>query len=187
MKISDIVSNPKLQINDTKQSIVVWGLFSIILVSILMVVYILDKSAYICFATEDKLGEYLTAVFYAISAIILIIAVWKKSDRMFNYMEGDTVFCYTSIFAPTELTKKCFHHWQRYLPDKSEWITTDRLGYEISGGRHGGYRGYTFKRHVIPGKWRVDVETEEKMLLGRINFKVRIAEKKDRTFKTIMK
>lgn len=110
---------------------------------------------------------------------------WKKSDETFNYAEGDTVFCYTSIFAPTKLTKKCFHHWQKFSPEKREWVTTDRLGYEISGGRRGGYRGYTFKKNVSPGKWRVDVETEEEMLLGRISFKVKTAEKTEREYKTI--
>ena len=112
---------------------------------------------------------------------------WKKSDKNFNYMEGDTAFCYTSIFAPTKLTKKCFHHWQKYFPERKEWVTTDRLGYEISGGRDGGYRGYTYKRNVTPGKWRIDVETEEEMLLGRIGFEVRLAEKKEREYKTIIK
>ena len=110
---------------------------------------------------------------------------WKNSDENFSYLENDTVFCYTSIFAPTKLTKKCIHHWQKYFPDKKEWITTDRLGYEISGGRYGGYRGYTYKQNVTPGKWRVDVETEEKMLLGRIGFKVKPAEKTERKYKTI--
>ena len=114
-----------------------------------------------------------------------LLHFWKKSDRTFNYAEGDTVFCYTSIFAPTKLTKKCFHHWQKFSPDKREWLTTDRLGYEISGGRRGGYRGYTFKKNVSPGKWRVDVETEEEMLLGRISFKVKTAEKTEREYKTI--
>jgi hypothetical protein len=49
-------------------------------------------------------------------------------------------------------------------------MTTDRLDYKIQGGRDGGYRGYTMKRNVQPGKWRVDVETNEGMILGRIPF-----------------
>ena len=110
---------------------------------------------------------------------------WKNSDKHFNHTENDTVFCFTSIFAPTKLTKKCFHHWQKFFPDKREWVTTDRLGYKISGGRHGGYRGYTFKKNISPGKWRVDVETEEKMLLGRINFDVKMAESSVIEYKTI--
>lgn len=112
---------------------------------------------------------------------------WEKSDKSFNYLDGDTTFCYTSIFAPTQLTKKCFHHWQKYFPGRKEWITTDRLGYEIFGGRDGGYRGYTFKRNITPGKWRVDVETEEEMLLGRIGFEVKLAEKTDRKYKTVIR
>lgn len=112
---------------------------------------------------------------------------WKKSDKPFFYAQNDTVFCFTSIFAPTKLTKKCFHHWQKYFPTKGKWVTTDRLGYSISGGRDGGYRGYTFKKNISPGKWRIDVETEEKMLLGRISFDVKRAEKRKREFKIVYK
>lgn len=48
-------------------------------------------------------------------------------------------------------------------------VTTDKLDYEVTGGRGGGYRGYTYKLNVS-GKWRVDEETEEGLLLGRIKF-----------------
>lgn len=101
---------------------------------------------------------------------------WKKSDDPFHYTSGDTVFCFTAIFAPTRLTKKTFHHWQKYLPERHTWVTTDRLGYEITGGREGGYRGYTYKKNVSPGKWRVNVETEEKLLLGRIQFEIKFVQ-----------
>lgn len=109
----------------------------------------------------------------------------KKSDKTFHYVEGDTVFCFASIFAPTKLTKKCFHQWQKYFPQKKKWITTDNLGYKITGGRDGGYRGYTYKRYISPGEWRVDVKIEDGAILGRINFEIIEAEKKDRHFKTI--
>ncbi|MFQ5863792.1 MAG: DUF2914 domain-containing protein [bacterium] len=111
---------------------------------------------------------------------------WKKSDRPFRYAEGDTVFCFTAIFAPTKLTKRTYHHWQQYFPTRKAWITTDRLGYPITGGRGAGYRGYTYKKNVSPGKWRVDVETEEGLILGRINFKITEVESKV-ALKTIYK
>ncbi|MFQ5708390.1 MAG: DUF2914 domain-containing protein [bacterium] len=98
---------------------------------------------------------------------------WKKSDGPFHYEKGDTVHCFTAIFAPTRLTKRIFHHWQKYFPRRKKWVTTDRLGYFITGYRDGGYRGVTRKVNVSPGKWRVDVETEEGLLLGRINFKIK--------------
>ena len=97
---------------------------------------------------------------------------FKNSDADFRYAKGDTVSCFTAIFAPTKLTKKIYHHWQQFFPNQDKWLTTDRLGYEIIGYRDGGYRGITRKRNVSPGEWRVDVETEEGVLLGRINFQI---------------
>jgi hypothetical protein len=97
---------------------------------------------------------------------------WKKSDSPFRYAEGDTVYCFTAIFAPTKLTKNTYHRWQRYFPTRKAWVTTDRLGYQITGGRGAGYRGYTYKKNISSGKWRVDVETEEGLILGRINFRI---------------
>lgn len=96
----------------------------------------------------------------------------KRSDNPFRYAQGDTVACFAAIFAPTKLTKRIYHHWQRYAPARKDWLTTDRLGYEITGYRDSGYRGYTRKVNVSPGKWRVDVETEEGVLLGRIKFRI---------------
>ena len=111
----------------------------------------------------------------------------KKSDKTYQYAKGDTVFCFASIFAPTKLTKKCYHQWQKYFPNRGEWITTDSLGYKITGGRDGGYRGYTYKRNVSPGDWRIDVKIDEGATLGRINFEIIEIENTSRKFKTVYK
>lgn len=97
---------------------------------------------------------------------------FKDSDNDFHYSPGDTVYCFTSVFAPTNLNTRIYHHWQSYNEKKDEWITTDRTNYKISGGRDGGYRGYTLKKNVQPGLWRIDVETEREQLLGRISFEI---------------
>lgn len=97
---------------------------------------------------------------------------WRTIDPAYHYTPGDTVFCFVSVFAPTRLTKRIYHHWQYYDARRETWVTSDVLGYKISGGREGGYRGYTMKNHMRPGEWRVDVETSEKKILGRIAFDV---------------
>ncbi|MGH1362958.1 MAG: DUF2914 domain-containing protein [Calditrichia bacterium] len=96
----------------------------------------------------------------------------KKSDNPFSYAPDDTVFCFTAIFAPTKLRKKVYHHWQQYSEKRGEWITTDKLSYQITGGRDGGFRGYSFKKNIQPGDWRVDVKTEDELLLGQIRFSI---------------
>jgi len=111
----------------------------------------------------------------------------KHSDQTFHYTEGDTVFCFTAVFAPTQLEKRIVHQWQLWNEKRDEWLTSDRLGFRIHGGRDGGYRGYTFKKNIQPGKWRVDVRTEDDLLLGRISFLLVPAENARPKLKTIYK
>ncbi len=112
---------------------------------------------------------------------------WKHSDDVFHYAPGDTVFCFTSVFAPTKLDKKIVHHWQIYEKKPDRWQTTDRRAYRIVGGRDGGFRGYSFKKNIQPGTWRVDVETAEGLLLGRIGFEVVTASEAAREQTTIIR
>ncbi len=97
---------------------------------------------------------------------------WKKSDEPFLYAKGDTVFCFSAVFAPTRLRTRIFHHWQFYNARLKRWETTDKLGFPLSGGRNGGYRGYTFKTHIAEGRWRIDVEDADGAVVGRINFPI---------------
>ena len=51
----------------------------------------------------------------------------------------------------------------------------DRLynvAYRLTGGRDGGYRGYTFKKNVQSGDWRINIKTEDGLLLGRVDFTI---------------
>lgn len=99
---------------------------------------------------------------------------WVSSDRRFHYQQGDTVWCFAAIFAPTHLKKKIYHNWRFFDEANGTWVSTDRIGNTVVGyrGRDKGWRGYTRKQHITPGRWRVDVETEEGLILGRIYFTI---------------
>ena len=97
---------------------------------------------------------------------------WVDSDRTFYYAQGDTVFCFSAIFAPTNLKSNIFHVWQYYDEEDSKWVESDNIQVDISGGRDDGYRTFTRKIFVKPGKWRVDVKTQQQKILGRIPFDV---------------
>ena len=100
-------------------------------------------------------------------------AFWEDPDmETVPYAEGDTVYCFAAIFAPTELRTDVYHRWAFYDERKGEWVTTDRIGYDVLGGRANGYRGYTFKRNVHPGDWRVTIETDAGRVIGKIRFEV---------------
>ncbi len=95
-----------------------------------------------------------------------------------HFHKGDTVYCFVSIYAPTKLKKKVYHRWEHYDRFHRRWVTYDKIGYQVTGGRYGGYRGYTFKTNIFPGLWRVDVITEENRVLGRIPFRAIVIKSK---------
>ncbi len=72
---------------------------------------------------------------------------------------GQRLYCVSSIFAPAGLKTRLYHRWLYRDPTRG-WLTTSRIGFDLSGGRTGGYRGYTWKRNLTPGEWKVAVETE---------------------------
>ncbi len=96
----------------------------------------------------------------------------KKSEKKYNYTKGDTVYCFTSIYAPTKLTKKIFHHWYYKNPETKKYSQTDKMGYRLTGGRKDGYRGYTFKKNMQPGYWKVMLKTDDKKTMGIAKFKI---------------
>ena len=97
---------------------------------------------------------------------------WRDHKLKFIYRPGEKVYVFTSIFAPTDIVKSIFHRWKWYNDYTSEWEITDDIGYDITGGRDAGYRGYTFKNNVKKGLWKVEVITEEELVIGIINFEI---------------
>jgi len=93
---------------------------------------------------------------------------WRKWDDPFYLSPGEMVYCYTAVFAPGGVRIPVHHIWSHKTADG--WVQTDRIRFEIAGGREGGYRGFTRKSGVVPGRWRVEVETERGQTLGRIDF-----------------
>ncbi len=98
---------------------------------------------------------------------------WRKYDINFLRQEGQRVYVFTSVFAPTDLKKSIFHRWKRYNPETGKWEVTDDIGFEVAGGRDRGYRGYTYKNNLREGQWKVDVITEEELVLGVVDFVIK--------------
>jgi len=85
---------------------------------------------------------------------------------------GGALYLYSAVFAPIALSTNIVHRWQRYDPVKKTWVTVSRVIFPIRGGRDGGYRGYTIKRNIAPGDWRVDIDTLDGHIIGRVRFEV---------------
>ena len=95
--------------------------------------------------------------------------LWKASNDRVTI--DAPVHCFSSVFAPVTLQTTIYHHWQwRPLDEVASFTTTDRIPITITGGREKGYRSYTTKHRVQRGEWRVNVETEDGRILGRMKF-----------------
>lgn len=90
----------------------------------------------------------------------------------FHEMPGDTAYAYSAVFSPTLLNADIVHEWQTYDEVSRQWITKTVIELPLTGGREGGYRTYSFKNNLTPGKWRVNVETKRGEVLGHLRFNV---------------
>jgi len=96
--------------------------------------------------------------------------VWKRSDDMFQ--ADEPIYCFTAVFAPVDLNTTIYHHWYYRTSSSRPFAHADRIPLKISGGRAGGYRAYSFKQRLDAGDWRVDVETEDGRVIGRVSVTV---------------
>lgn len=85
---------------------------------------------------------------------------------------GQSVYAFSSVFAPTNLHIPIAHEWQYYDKEKLRWVTANTITFPITGGSDGGYKGYSFKTNIFPGTWRVNVSTERGQIIGKLKFKV---------------
>ncbi|MCX7552084.1 DUF2914 domain-containing protein [Xanthomarina sp. F2636L] len=100
---------------------------------------------------------------------------WRDHRIKFIHQPNENVYIFTSIFAPTEIKKSIKHRWKWYNENSGEWDIIEDIGYEITGGRNAGFRGYTFKNNIKSGLWKVDVITEEELVIGVVDFEIIIS------------
>ena len=98
---------------------------------------------------------------------------WRKHDINFHRQAGQRVYVFTSVFAPTDLKKSIFHRWKWYNPETEKWEVTDDISFKVTGGRDLGFRGYTHKNNLREGEWKVEVITEEELILGVVDFVIK--------------
>jgi hypothetical protein len=95
---------------------------------------------------------------------------WRDTSGTFHYKPGESAYCFSSVYAPTELSTPIYHYWEYYNPQTKNWENRGKISYSINGGRSEGYRGFSATAALAEGKWRCDVETATGALIGRITF-----------------
>ena len=78
--------------------------------------------------------------------------------------DSNTIYFFSSIISPTDVSATIIHAWQKYDEVKKEWVDHSRINYDIFGGREDGYRGYSNITNLSRGKWRVRVMVESRVV-----------------------
>ena len=99
-----------------------------------------------------------------------------RLHQIIHVTPGARLYFYSAVFAPTDLNTNIVHRWEYFDEGTNEWSDSLSVLFPIIGGRDGGYRGYSVKTNITPGRWRVRVETTRGQLLGRQTFIVEYAQ-----------
>ena len=94
--------------------------------------------------------------------------------KVLHFRAGESVYAFSAIFAPTDLSTGIIHDWQYFDTVTDKWVSTTKVAFDIHGGRGEGYRIFSKKDNVFSGKWRVDVKTKSGQIIGRIRFNVEL-------------
>ena len=89
-----------------------------------------------------------------------------------HILPGEPLSVFSSVFAPTSFSTAVMHKWEFYDGKTHTWQTKAVIAFTIAGGRDGGYRGYSTLSTIVPGYYRVSIETLSGQVIGRIYFGV---------------
>jgi hypothetical protein len=117
---------------------------------------------------KDSLGRY-TALEVAPGNFFHKIIGYFTTDTYF-FKTGEEAFFYSSVFAPNQLQAPLSHEWQFYDEDTKKWGTVFTVPFQVTGGRSGGYRGYSSITTSKSGLWRVLIKVGDKRLVGQKRF-----------------
>lgn len=98
--------------------------------------------------------------------------IYLNYNMTVHVSPGESIYVFSAVFAPSGLSTVIVHQWQRWDAASKRWVSADIVRFPVSGGRDGGYRGYSAKSGLTPGAWRVNVLTRYGQLIGRVAFDV---------------
>lgn len=97
---------------------------------------------------------------------------WWELTPTLQVVPGAPLYAYSAVAAPASFGSTIVHRWEWKNPRTGSWITENTIAFPITGGREGGYRGYSVKENLAEGAWRVSIETKGGQVVGRVGFRV---------------
>ncbi|MDP8568158.1 DUF2914 domain-containing protein [Methylophilus aquaticus] len=97
---------------------------------------------------------------------------WRIDSDQLVLVPGERLVCFSAVFAPKGLHTRLLHNWEKF--EGKHWVSYGAPGFQLAGGRDGGYRGYTYKSNLSSGKWRVRIQNETGQTIAINQFTVTI-------------
>lgn len=98
--------------------------------------------------------------------------VYLGAPEVLHVVSGESLYAFSAVFAPVALKTTIIHQWDWYDETAKQWVTQQSVSFPITGGRDGGYRGYTARANPKAGNWRVVIKTDSGSIIGTISFSV---------------
>lgn len=97
------------------------------------------------------------------------------SSPTVHKIEGNEVYFLSSVYAPAKLKAELEYRWYYEDPATGKFKLTDKISSSrmtINGGRESGFRSYSRKKNVPPGKYRVETAYKNGAVIGAGAFEV---------------
>ena len=92
-----------------------------------------------------------------------------------HHVDSSDVYFLASVYAPAKLKAELEYLWYYQNPSTGKYSLIDRISSSrmtINGGRESGFRTFTRKKNVPPGKYRVEVAYKNGAVIGSGTFEV---------------
>ena len=100
---------------------------------------------------------------------------WRDQATKIHLPQNSLLYGVSAVFAPRGVTAPLQHQWLR-RSESGDWITVTLIRFSASGGREGGFRGYSYLKNPTPGEWRLIVATQDGRTISTLAFSLETGE-----------
>jgi hypothetical protein len=94
---------------------------------------------------------------------------WRDQATTVHLPKGGLLYGVSAVFAPQGVTAPLQHQWLHRHPSGA-WVSAALIRFTASGGRTGGFRGYSYVKDPPPGEWRLIVATQDGHTITTLTF-----------------